>query len=205
MKSSPCTTVCFHSRAPFWRVNPNWSGFWSHSLRCCLLVFDFADFMVFFPKSWGFCEWFLFQTAEKNHICVTETKYLWNFSTSAWSTWPMTGCKARNLFCQLSRDGNSHILGMSFMSQFSSDIYLSVSLSDVLCVCVFNVLSSCTYFIKFNCYWMFRERWWIFLCSMIRIMEMNFTTLVVVVVIFRGTSAQLSSRVTRNWQEWIGE
>ena len=65
MKSSACTTVCFHSRAPFWRVNPNWSGFWSHSLRCCLLVFDFADFMVFFPKSWGFCEWFLFQTAEK--------------------------------------------------------------------------------------------------------------------------------------------
>lgn len=38
----------------------------------------------------------------------------------------------------------------------------------------------------------------LFLCSIFRITEMSFTTLVVVVATFQGTSAQLSSHVTRN-------
>ena len=38
----------------------------------------------------------------------------------------------------------------------------------------------------------------LFLCSAFRITEMSFTTLVVVVVTFQGTNAQLSSHVTRN-------
>ena len=68
------------------------------------------------------CETWTLLADSEERIQAFKTKCMRSFSASpTWSTTPMTGCRARstslwvqrNLFWQLSRDGNSHGEGMS--------------------------------------------------------------------------------------------